>query len=147
MFVTLGVGPSIGLSYNGTQAKLAQDFGYHFSGEGDGPALGVEVSEAFGQQLFRFQAGAKFWWDIQPSSELGLYLAPTAQVGFAHLSAGSAAANAFDAQLGFEVRLVLGDRGMVYVRPLGIDILAGGNAYGNDTETIYDLMIGGGVTF
>jgi len=148
MFVTFGVGPSIGLSYSGTQVKLAQDFGYHFFGDGSGPALGAEISEAFGHSIFRFQVGPKFWWDIQPSSSLGLYLAPTAQLGYAHLaSSGGGSANAFDMQFGFEARLVLGDRGMLYVRPVGIDILIGGNSYGSDTATIYDLAVGGGVTF
>src|SRR5687768_9804781 len=63
MFVEAGLGPSIFMGASGeggsvqggfTQFKLWQEFGYHFSGTADGPAIGVNIEEAFIENV-RFQ--------------------------------------------------------------------------------------------
>ena len=145
MFATFGFGPSIGIDPSGTQFKIAQEFGYHFQGA-SGPAIGASLEEAFGSGLFRFQIGPKFWWDFQPSPTLGLYLAPHAKLGYGLLSATGWTGHAFNFQFGFEGRLVLGDRGMIFFRPLTIDLLFG-DWGGQSVAAVYDLMFGGGVTF
>lgn len=155
MFATFGVGPSIGItgcnnsgcSTNAsfTQFKLTQDFGYHFMGEGEGPALGVNVEEAFGDNVFRLQPGVKLWWDFQPSEDLGLYVAPTVKLGYGLVTAtqGSYTAHAFNWQVGAALRMVLGDRGMVFVRPITLD------SFVNDDGIAFswDIVAGGGLTF
>lgn len=157
-YAAFGIGPSFGLTACGesgcgdatalTQVKLAQEIGWHVSGDGEGFALGASVEEAFGDNIFRFQPGFKMWWDIQPSQKLALYIAPTLKVGYALFSAdagplGSATDHAFNAQVGVAGRLVLGDRGMLFFRPITIDTFTTEDG----VLLTYDVMIGGGVTF
>lgn len=157
-FAGFGIGPSFGLTGcneagcssagNVSQLKLAQEIGYHVSGHGEGFAIGASMEEAFGDNLVRLQPGVKLWWDIQPSNDLALYIAPTLKLGYAFFSVdagpfGSATDHAFNAQVGVEGRLVLGDRGMVFFRPFTLD------TFTNDSGVLltYDIMFGGAVTF
>ncbi len=157
-FAAFGLGPSFGLTACGdggcgstsnvTQIKLGQEIGYHVSGRGDGFAIGASIEEAFGDNLLRLQPGVKLWWDIQPSQNLALYIAPTLKLGYAYFSVdagpfGSADDHAFNAQVGVEGRIVLEDRGMIFLRPFTLD------TFTNDDGVLltYDLMFGGAVTF
>jgi hypothetical protein len=158
MFAGFGIGPSIGIlgcndtgcdtdaSFN--QLKIAEEIGFHFSGDGEGPALGVSFEEGFGDHLIRFQPGVKFWWDIQPDNDLALYIAPTVKAGYAlfHLDLeglGEANEHAFNGQVGAAVRLVLADRALVYLRPITLDMF-----FTEDGMAMtYDIMAGGEVTF
>ncbi|MCK5798228.1 MAG: hypothetical protein KAI47_13640, partial [Deltaproteobacteria bacterium] len=130
MFATFGLGPAIGLTNYATQFKLEQAFGWHFGGSGEGPAIGVHLGESFGSNVFSFALGPRFWYDIQPMANLGLYIAPFAQLGFAlqHWSydlgifGGSASGTnaAFNMIFGAEARLAIGNRGMVFFRPIAL---------------------------
>lgn len=157
-FAAFGIGPSFGLTgcndqgcsdaSNFTQIKLAQEIGYHVSGNGKGFAIGGSLEEAFGDNLLRFQPGVKMWWDIQPSADLALYIAPSLKAGYAlfHVDVnglGSDTDHAFNAQVGVAGRLVLGDRGMVFFRPFTLDTFFTENA----VLITYDVMVGGAVTF
>jgi hypothetical protein len=156
--VNLGLGPSIGVvgcneddcdtasSFN--QFKLTQDFGYHFWEGGEGPALGFSIEEAFGDHLLRIEPGVKFWWDIQPSDTLGLYIAPFVKIGYAYLEYdlgpfGSISDNAFNAQAGVALHLALADRAQLLLRPVAFDMLANDDGM----AVTYDITAGGGVTF
>jgi hypothetical protein len=150
MFVEAGLGPSIfmGASGNGgsaeggfTQFKLWQEFGYHFSGTASGPAIGVNVEEAF-VQSFRFQPGVKAWWDI-PVGDFGLYLTPSAKLGYSGTFVEGGAAHHFNIHAGFRGKLLLGDTGSVFFQPIGVDMLAGDMGFG----AFWDLMLGGGFIF
>jgi hypothetical protein len=157
MWATLGMGPAIKLKDSATQFKLAPAFGYHFNGTFAGPAIVGEMQLAFGNSVTNFVIGPKFAWDIQPKADLGLLLSPTAMIGYSYSSVSvcfgggffgnevceSAGTSAFDIQFGFEGKLVLGDRGLVFFRPLTIDIQANGDGVG----VRYDLMFGGGAIF
>ncbi len=143
MWAALHLGPAIGVvNINVTQFKLEQEFGYHFSGDSSGPALGLNIGESFGSGVFVFTPGAKFWWDIQPASDYAIYIAPQAKIGYGLFTNG-ATLHTFNWSLGVEGRLILGDRGLIVFRPFSLDMYAG------DTDFLmrYDLMFGGGVTF
>lgn len=147
-FATFGMGPAIKIELAPTQFALEQAVGYHFSGTGAGPALGLALAESFGDYYFAFSAGARFWWDIQPSPAYGLYLAPYAQLGVAIGSVSSSVCAqdctdaAFNMQFGFEVRLALVNRAIVFFRPIAMDMFI------RDPFLMrYNLMFGGGVYF
>lgn len=147
-FATFGFGPAIKIDDLPNQFKIEQVIGYHFMGTGEGPALGGAVFQAFGDEVFNIGLGLRFWWDIQPVDGLGLYLAPFMHVGWSLYSANDCPRNAdctanfFDWQFGFEPRLVLGDRGMIFWRFVVINPL-----FGQRIGARYDMMFGGGVTF
>lgn len=143
MFATFGVGPAAGLSGSVTQLKIAEAFGYHLSGDSSGLAIGVELQQSFGSSIFALEMGPKAWFDIQPIANLGFYLSPSVMLGFGYASAsfgGSAAG--FDMQFGFEGKLIINDRGLVFFRPFTLDITVG-----DGTAVRWDVMFGGGVTF
>jgi hypothetical protein len=146
MFVDVGLGPAILVLPGGgfTQFKLEQEFGYHFSGDSAGPAIGIAISESFGGSSFIFQPGPKFWYDIQLGDN-AIYISPQGKLGYALISAGGTG-HAFNWQFGLEGKLILGDRGLIFFRPLAFDFFAGD--VGSESFLMrYDLMFGGGVTF
>jgi hypothetical protein len=150
MFVDAGFGPSIfmGAASDGgsaeggfTQFKLWQEVGYHFSGDASGPAIGFNIEEAFVENV-RIQPGAKFWYDI-PITDFGLYVTPSAKLGYSGTFADGYSAHNFNINLGLRGRLVLADVATLFVQPVGIDMLAGDMGFG----AFWDIMIGGGVIF
>ncbi len=142
MFATFGFGPAIGLTtYASTQMKIEQSFGWHFGGTGAGPAIGVHLGESFGTGYFAFTLGPRFWYDIQPMADMGLYITPFAQLGFA-VASGGGTAGYFNMVFGAEARLALGNRGMVFFRPIALDFYIG-EWFGMR----YNMMFGGGVYF
>lgn len=151
-FATFSFGPAINVVDHVDQFKIIQDFGFHFSGNSSGPALGASLAESFGRNWFTLQIGPKFWWDIQPIDGVGFYLAPMAQLGYALSTSSNPRSGPFNGlgrtehfmniQIGFEGKLILGDRGMVLFRIFTLDMFAG-----ESFAMRYDLMFGGGVTF
>jgi hypothetical protein len=169
MFASFHLGPAIEITGDwGSQLKIGQEFGYHFSGRFEGPALGLSVEESFTNctpvsdvSCVSFEVGPKFWWDFALVPGMGIYLAPMVRLGFTHVHISATvfgqdydgAANAFGIQLGLALRLVLGDRGLVYFRPITMDMAIGGAD--DDLERVYDenfamrwdLVFGGGFVF
>ncbi len=145
MWASLGLGPAAELDKYSTQFKLTQTFGYHFSGSASGPALALELQESFGKGVLFLEVGPKFVWDIQLIDGIGFYLSPSAMAGFTHATNGGSLSG-FTLQLGVEGKLVLGDRGMVFFRPICVDIL-GLSHSGIQVGARWDLIFGGGVTF
>ena len=144
MWAALTLGPTIGVSnFQVTQFKLEQEFGYHFSGDSSGPALGVNIGESFGSGFTVVEPGIKFWWDIPLSDEIAIYLSPNAKVGYGGIFAGGGASHAFNWEAALEGKLILGDRGLLILRPLAFDFFAGDGG----VAVRYDLMLGGGATF
>jgi hypothetical protein len=147
MFATFGFGPAIQIEWLPGQFKIEQAFGWHFSGTGAGPAIGIHLAESFGNNFFGFAVGPRFWYDIQPMANLGLYIAPFAQLGFAVASASGCSGDgctqaAFNMVFGGEVRLALADRGIVFFRPFSLDFFIQ-----DEFAMRYNLMFGGGVYF
>ncbi len=152
-FVTGGVGPSFGFMgcargrcnsrYGVQQLKFAPEFGYHFSGDFEGPAIGGGFDIAFLNDAIRFEPGFKFWWDIQIIKDLGIYITPFAKVGYGLLSASGYNVHFFHSQAGAAGRLMLADRAVVFVQPVTIDLLANGDG----VAAAYEVLAGGGVTF
>lgn len=131
-----------------TQVKMRQVVGYHFSGDGEGFAMGLSLEEAFGSSVFRFQPGLRLWGDIPVADDLAVYVTPYGQLGYSlwHVSFGgfgSATAHFFNWQLGAKARIVLGDRWELSFTPVGFDWAA------NDDGMLwtYDISFGFGATF
>jgi hypothetical protein len=156
-------GPAIGLrdsDYSGytveapNQFKLVQTFGYHFMGQSHGPALALDIQESLGDQTTVLQVGPKFVWDIPIVRGLGVYLSPSAMLGYAFVSYERTFIVRFEEeehgltmQFAFEAKLVLGDRGLIFFRPITIDIITGEVRDEWMTFVRWDLLFGGGVTF
>lgn len=146
-FFDAGLGWSSGGLNLYTQFKLVQELGYHFSGDSSGPAIGVALSESFGNGFATFAGGAKFWWDIQILGDLGLYATPFAVAGVAVATAGSRFLNDstqgfFNFQFGAQAKLVINDSWNVFVRPVAFDFFAG-----EYFAWRYDFIAGGVLIF
>lgn len=148
-----------GPAYGDTRAKLAVDFGYHFSGEFEGPAIGATIEQTFSENFYVFNPGFKFWWDIQPVDDYGIYIAPFAKAGYALATCSRrylrtywgfgpdpCPHHAFNIGLGVEGRLVLDDRWVVLLRPVQVDTYLG-NMFGHSFWLNYSLLVGGGASF
>lgn len=164
MFFTVGIGPSFwalndrrvgrfGLRRGHYErAKLAFDFGYHFSGDGEGPAIGAAVEQTFSGNFYSFNPAFKFWYDIE-IADLGIYVTPLAKAGYALQTCDGCGfiyrnrtEHAFNLAVGVEGRVVFKDRWMVYLRPVHLDTYMGA-FYGQTFLLNYDVLLGGGVTF
>ena len=144
MWAALALGPAIGVvDFPVTQFKLEQEFGYHFSGDSSGPAIGANIGESFGSGFVVVQPGAKFWWDIQIVDDMAIYVSPNAKIGYGGYFGGGGSAHTFNWEIAAEGKVVLGDRGLVFFRPFALDMFAGDGGF----VMRYDLMFGGGVTF
>lgn len=142
MYATGALGPAIGLHNSSTQFKLIEEFGYHLSNSGVGPAVGGSLSEAFGSGIFVFEIGPLFRYDILITRIFGL--SPVAQIGLIVGSVdGFESSVGFDMQFGLDARIWLGEHGLLFVRPIGLDI----GLFSGGTAVRYDLMFGGGGTF
>lgn len=143
MTALFSVAPALALDNNlATQVKLAEGFAWHLSGDSSGFAVGGELQESIGGSSFVFNAGPKAWYDIQISDSHGFYLSPSVMMGLVYASGGNVSTFGFDMQFGFEAKLVIQDRGVVFFRPITVDI-----AVADGTAVRWDLAFGGGVTF
>lgn len=124
------------------QFKLMEDIGGHFSGDASGPALGASFEQSFGNGYWKVQGGPKFWWDIQPVDDLGLYIAPEIRIGPGAWGNGDAR-GFLNTQIGCSGRLILGDRGIVFFKPFTMDLATDFDWYAG----FWDVMAGGGVTW
>lgn len=144
-WVAFSMGPSIALLHAPNQLLLEQTYGHHFSGDASGPAIAVDVQEHVAGGMFVLQLGPRFVYDIQIVDGLGLYLSPS--VGFEYTFSSAGPNNGFSVPFLFKVKLVLGNRGLVFFQPVGIDFMALFRPNNNYTALQYDLMFGGGVIF
>ncbi len=155
-WASLAMGPAIGMYGVGTQFKLIQTFGWHFSGGATGPALAFDISEAFAGGYFTLDMVPRFVWDIHIIEDLGLYLSPSGGLGFSYSTFGACKTTtgggvicpysswvAFHATMAFDGKLILQNRWLVFFRPLGLDFYA----HGNGTAMRFSVMFGGGAIF
>jgi hypothetical protein len=133
-----------GVFYRG---KLALDYGYHFSGDGEGAAIGVTIEQSFDSNFYVFNPGFKFWYDIM-IADMAIYVAPFFKAGYAFGACDGCGTNdhAFNLALGAEGRVVLDDRWMVLFRPIQLDSYFG-DFFDQVFVLNYDILIGGGLTF
>ncbi len=130
-----------------TRGKIALDYGYHVSGAGDGFALDVTIELSFDSNFYIFNPGFKMWWDIQ-ATDMGIYVAPFAKLGYALAACGGCGTDdhAFNLAIGVEGRVVLDDKWMLLFRPVQLDTYLG--EFFTETFLVnYDVLIGGGLTF
>lgn len=160
MWFALGVGPSFyginlarrgvgpGSSRFGTRGrgKLMFDFGYHFSGDSEGPAIGATIEQTVDNNFYTFNPGFKFWYDIQ-ITDYAIYITPQAKAGYAFGTCnGCRGAHAFNLAVGVEGKVIFKDRWLVFLRPVYLDTFVG-DFFAETFVLNYDLLIGGGVTF
>ena len=142
-------GPAFGVSYGGYtggytchQFKLKGTFGFHFKRTAEGPAIGVDLAPSFGCGSTTLEFMPKFVWDIPIIDGLGFYLSPQAGIGIAAAFANGQSDAAFAMNFNFLGKLILGDRGYVFVQPFGL-----GFYIQEITIVRWDFLFGGGVTF
>jgi hypothetical protein len=164
MWAGMGMGPAIEISDYVTQFKLTPQFGYHFSGRAEGPAVAVELQLAFGDGT-TFGFVPMFVWDFRIVPGLGLYISPFVGLGYAGFFPDCPpgfdcdGAHGLTFQFGVKAKLVLGDRGYVFFQPVAFDIMAAeysvyvggpfGGRYVSDWDDAerFDMLFGGGVIF
>lgn len=170
MWVALSLGPLLDVrdpEYGGfegdapNQFGLRQTFGVHFSGRAEGPAVAIDLQESFGDDFFVFALVPKFVYDIPLVRGLGLYLSPMAGLGYMMADPDCTCPFGWDCgvcdsyhgltlQFGFEGKLIIGDRGLVFFRPfdLEIDMLYIDDPVDEFGTTVrYGILFGGGVIF
>jgi hypothetical protein len=178
-FFSLGLGGGFGFGDALGGFQLVEELGFHFKRASSGPGLALALAQGFRNgsigtvdygdvtgTIYRIEAAAKFFWDIQVSSRLAIYIAPFLQAGYVHSYFASEVeyANSFSAQggavnVGSDVKMILGDRGLIFVRPVGVLVTFAsvdpivkndGTVWADartDTSVHYQLLVGGGVTF
>lgn len=129
------------------RGKVALDYGYHVSGDGEGFAVGVTVEQSFDGNFYILNPGFKMWWDIQVT-DMGIYAAPFAKLGYAFAACEGCGNDdhAFNLALGAEARVVFDDRWIALFRPIQIDTYLG-EFFEEVFLVSYDVLIGGGLTF
>ena len=129
------------------RGKVGLDLGYHLDGSFEGPAIGLSIEQTFNDQFYVFNPAFKFWWDIQPIEEYGIYITPFAKAGYA-LRAACAGCPEHGANIGLgaEGRVVFQDRWIALLRPFQLDTYLG-NFFEEVFWLNYTAMIGGGLTF
>jgi len=121
------------------QFKMMEQIGYHFFKDSSGPALGLTLEEGF-VKAFRFEVGAKFWWDIQLVDDMAIYLYPEAKLGFALWT--NPFEPFFNTQVGLGAKVILDDRWVLFLRPIAPSFFIG-----KSFIFAWDVLLGGGVTF
>jgi hypothetical protein len=155
-WAALSLGPALGMYGITSQFKLSQTFGWHFTGGPTGPAIALDLSEAFGGGYVTIDVAPRFVWDIHIIKGLGLYLSPSAGLGFSYSTWGSCVTTAgggnwcpnqswtaFHFTMAFDAKLILANRWLVMFRPMGLD----GYVHPNGWAMRYSILFAGGAIF
>jgi hypothetical protein len=132
--------------------KVGLDIGYHFSGDFEGPAIGASIEQEFDNDFYFFNPAFKFWWDIE-IADMAIYITPQAKAGYAMGTAWfDDFIHGFNIGAGVECRLVLHNRGLVFLRPIQIDTYLGDfDDFGGDDDVDFvinwSILLGGGVVW
>lgn len=136
-----------------TSFKVGLDYGYHFSGEFEGPAIGVSIEQTFDDALYTFNPAFKFWYDIE-IADMAIYVTPWAKAGYMLGSDFldpdpfvSNVVHGFNIGFGAEGRVVLHNRGLLFLRPIHVDTFLGD--FPGDTVFVFNwsVLLGGGVVW
>jgi hypothetical protein len=156
-FLNVGLGGSIGFDSDISQLKLQQEFGAHFAPRSSGGAWSLVFQEGLNSgntsvSDLLFEVGPRLSWDLPLSSRASIYLSPSLFCGFAYLSRSPLSSYvgvaALSVQPGLEFKLILADRMLIFLRPLGMELLYGGDRldFSDGMVFRYNLMGGFGVT-
>lgn len=163
-FFAAGIGPAFYAFYdrcrgfrgrgylcNHTQFKLGLDIGYHFSGKFEGPAIGASIEQTIDNEFYFFNPAFKFWWDIE-IADMAIYVTPFAKVGYAMGSVYfDNFIHGFNIGAGVEGRVILHNRGLLFLRPIQIDTYLGDfeefNNRDIDFVVTWTILLGGGVVW
>lgn len=143
----LGVGPSIGIVNSPVSAHINPQFGYHFGGNTSGPAIVVDLNMYVTGGFFALTATPRFQYDIQPIGGVGFLVGPYIGFGPGFATAGGAASFLMEIPFGVDLKLVLGDRGLIWFRPVGFSVPIAISSAGAGAGFAYDIQFGGGFTF
>ncbi len=151
-YASIGTGPSMGINFLSGGAFFIWNFnlgvGYHFSGNSGGAAIGGDIGmriPAIGG--FQMTFAPRFTYDIQIGNT-GIYIGPTVAIGLGFVTSASGSGFALEPSVGVDIKFVLGDRGLLFVRPLNFGFpiwMSGTGVLGN--MAIDFVNFGGGVTF
>jgi hypothetical protein len=167
------IGPAFDLANNARVGTgwaalyLNEQLGVHFTGDASGPGLALDIRQGFAwrgyaagavnSNTFLFEVGGRFVYDIQLSPRAGVYLAPNVGVNFALARVyGDVIGIGFGdnvlglaPQVALDLKIVIANRGLISIRPFGLDIPILFPRNSSDTLVFvnYDLAFGGGVIF
>ncbi|TPV95337.1 MAG: hypothetical protein B7733_10485 [Myxococcales bacterium FL481] len=149
MSVLMGVGPTVRVYRGPSTVKLTQELHFHFSGDSSGPALGILTTQEFWEHhdddRVAFTIGPKFVYDIQPIPKVGFYISPDVSAGYrVEAWESGRTRHRGDAYFGVAAKLLLDDRWIMWVRPVGFGFLFDAD-YG--VAFRYEFIMGGGITF
>ncbi len=143
-YFEVSVGPVVGITDPGRlwfQSSL--EIGGHFERTSGGPALSASFDFLARPDWFGMEGGVKFRWDIQVRRGMAFYLTPSVRVGYALFSHhGDLPAHYFNLQLGFELRMILRNRLILFFRPVSFDF-----DIRDHVEVAFDPGVGIGVSF
>jgi hypothetical protein len=133
--------------------KAGLDYGYHFSGRFEGPAIGVSIEQTFDDNLYTFNPAFKFWWDIEIADK-AIYVTPFAKVGYL-LGSDWIGGYGFDTDFihglnlgaGVEGRTVLHNRALLFLRLIHVDTFLGDFPGDDIFIANWTILIGGGVVW
>jgi hypothetical protein len=135
-----------------TAFKAGLDYGYHFSGEFEGPAIGVSIEQTFDDSLYTFNPAFKLWWDIEIADK-AIYVTPFAKIGyllgsdwFDH-SFGQDFIHGLNLGFGVEGRTVLHNRALLFLRLIHVDTFLGDFPDDDIFLANWTILIGGGVVW
>jgi hypothetical protein len=134
--------PALDIQNSASQLKFAQDVGYHLSGTSEGWAVGFTMQQSVGASAFVFETGPKVLYDYLLSDRYGVYLSPSFMMGPGASSVSHSSSGFFDMQFGFEAKMLIDDRGLIFFRPFSLDLQVA-----STVAMRYDVIFGGGATF
>jgi hypothetical protein len=134
--------PALDITNSANQMKIAQDVGYHLSGDSSGFGLGFTMQQSVFNSAFVFEAGPKASYDVLISDTMGVYITPSFMFGGGGSSVAGSSSGFFDMQVALEGKMLINDRGLIFFRPVSFDM-----QFGNVVAARYEIVFGGGATF
>jgi hypothetical protein len=156
-YAQFAAGAALELSKVSTQFKLGAEFGYHFMGTTTGPGLALDLQVGVGSNFTSIELGPRFVWDLLIVPSIGLYLSPTALVGYAHFTENcfadqqgrwvcASARNGLTMQVGIGLKVLVARRVLLMFRPVSLDVFVTRSGY-TDARLRWDMFLGAGAVF
>ena len=159
-WLTVGLGPAIGVTEGmPTLFDLSIQVGFHLKGRASGFGFGLLMEIMPGDAGTAYEFGGMVVWDIQPLERYGFYITPGVAFGYFGFTPKddgsepssptvSVATKGMTLHAMVELKLFLADRGMIFLRAAGMDlILASSSSSSSSTAIWFKALAGGGITF
>ena len=158
----MALGPAIGVTEGTpTMFDLSIQLGFHLKGRASGFGFGLLTEVMPGEAGTAYEFGGLVVWDIQPLERYGFYITPGVALGYFGFTAKddggdsssptvSVAAKGLTLHIMLELKLSLADRGMIFLRAGGMDLLlasSSSSSSSSGTAIWFKALAGGGITF